>query len=407
LKPSTDDPAGFSATVSRTTLSRRELLALSTALVTAGCGRQRATGFPGLALIGAAGEHSVVLVDLNTFRLAARLELRAAPSAVVADSDRGYILTPSNGTVHFVDCERKTLASPWRLNGDLNLLQLTPQRGQIVATSPGDRELVIADALHRKVTRRVKLESVPVDLDIRPHSRSRKLYAALSGGANGTVELVDLESGAHRTRHIDGGLGCIRFRDDGQVLFVGNYNEKTLAVLDTETLETICELPLPMRPENLSFSADQGQLFISGSGMDGISIVFTYHTIEVEQTVLAGYQPGAMACSESPKYLFVASRAGSEISILSIESRKMVALTQVGTQPSRIAITGDQQYALILNAGSGDLAIIRIPAIGNMRSKTGAGSLPSGIITLRGVSLFAMIPIGQNPTDVAIFTERS
>jgi WD40 repeat protein len=405
LKPSTDEPAGFSATLSRATLSRRELLAFSAALVAAGCGRERATGFPGLALIGAAGEHSAVLIDLNTFRLAARLDLRAAPSAVAADSDRGYILTPSNGTVHFVDCQRKALASSWRLNGDLNLLQLTPQRGQIVATSPGNRELVIADALHRKVMRRVKLASVPVDLDICPHSRNRKLYAALSGGASGTVEIVDLESGAHRTRRIDGELGCIRFRKDGQVLFVGNYNEKTLVVLDTESLETICELPLPMRPENLSFSG--GQLFISGSGMDGISIVFTYNTIEVEQTVLGGYQPGAMACSTNPNYLFVASRAGSEISILNIDTRKMVALTQVGTQPSRIAITDDQQYALILNAGSGDLAIIRIPAIGNMRSKTGAGSLPSGILTLRGVSLFAMIPIGQNPTDLAIFTERS
>jgi hypothetical protein len=62
------------------------LLASGAALIMAGCGRQRATGFPGLALIGAAGEHSVVLVDLNTFRLAARLELRAAPSTVAVTS---------------------------------------------------------------------------------------------------------------------------------------------------------------------------------------------------------------------------------------------------------------------------------------------------------------------------------
>jgi hypothetical protein len=72
--------------------------------------------------------------------------------------------------------------------------------------------------------------------------------------------------------------------------------------------------------------------------------------------------------------------------------------------PSRIAITPDQQYALVLNEGSGDLAVIRIPAIGNMRAK--AGTLPSGIITLRGVSLFAMIPIGQRPTDLAVFEEH-
>jgi DNA-binding beta-propeller fold protein YncE len=385
----------------RLALNRRELLALGATLATAACGPKRATGFPGYALIGTTGEQSVVLVDLNTFRVASRLELRAAPSIVAADSDRGYVLTPSNGTVHFLDCARKSITASWRLNGDLNLLQLTPVRAQLVAASPGDRELVIADAEHRKVMRRVKLASTPADLDIQLHERSRRMYAALSGGTSGIVEVVDLESGTHRKRQIDGVLGCIRFRKDGEILFVGSYSARVLHVLDTESLETICELPVPMRPENLTFSADMGQVFVSGSGMDGISIVFAYNAIEVEQTVLAGYQPGVMACSKEPKYLFVASREGSEISILNIDSRRIVALTQVGINPSRIAITTDQQYALILNEGSGDLAVIRIPAIGNMRSK--AGTLPSGIITLRGVSLFALIPIGQKPTDLAVF----
>lgn len=386
--------------------SRRELLAFGAALFGSGCGRKRATGFPGYAVIGSAGEQSAVLVDLNTFRVASRLPLKAAPSSVVVDSDRGYVLTPSNGTVHLIDCTRQALAASWRLNGDLNLLRITPDNhARLVATSPGDRELVLADAEHRKVLRRVKLSAAPGDLDIQVHSRSRRMYAALSGGNSGIIEVVDLESGAHRKREIDGDLGCIRFRKDGEVLFAGGSNAQVLHVLDTETLDTICELPLPMRPDNLAFSADKGQLFVSGSGMDGISIVFAYRTIEVEQTVLAGYQPGVMACSDNPNYLFVASRGGSEISILNIDSRKIVALTQVGTKPSRIAITPDQQYALVLNEGSGDLAVIRVPAIGNMRAK--AGTLPSGIITLRGVSLFAMIPIGQNPTDMAVFELRA
>jgi DNA-binding beta-propeller fold protein YncE len=376
-------------------------------LFAAGCERPRPTGYPGTALVGVGGEHAVALVDLNTFRPAGRLDLRGEPSAVAADSDRGYVLTGSNGTVHFIDCTHKMRAGSWQLSGNLNLLRLTPQRGQIVVSSAGDQELVIADAVHRKVTRRVKLASAPVDADVRLEPNSKKLYAALSGGRSGTLELVDIESGSHRKREIGGELGSIRFRNDGQLLFAGRYNDNTLVVLDTRTLETVCELPLPIRPENFSFSADQGQLFISGSGMDGVSIVFAYDTIEVEQTVLAGYQPGAMVCSKRPNYLFVASRAGSELTILNVDSRKVVALTQVGDKPTRIAITEDQQYALVLNEGSGDLAVIRIPAIGNMRSKSGAGSLPSGILTLRGISLFAMIPIGQKPTDLAIFTERA
>ena len=96
---------------------------------------------------------------------------------------------------------------------------------------------------------------------------------------------------------------------------------------------------------------------VSGSGMDGIAIVFPYRTLEVDQTLLAGHAPGAMACSDTPAYLFVASRAGSEISIVDIDSRRVIAVMQAGQMPSHITITPDQQYALVLNEASGDMAV--------------------------------------------------
>jgi DNA-binding beta-propeller fold protein YncE len=164
-----------------------------------------------------------------------------------------------------------------------------------------------------------------------------------------------------------------------------------MLILDPATLGTVCELQLPMRPENLVFGAGGGQLFVTGSGMDGVAIIFAFRTLEVEQTVLAGRAPGAMACSENPAFLFVASRAGSEISILNVDTRKVVALTQAGEMPRHIVITPDQQYALILDETSGDMAVIRIPSITSNRLKTGA-------------SLFAMVPVGEKPVDAAIFT---
>jgi hypothetical protein len=48
----------------------------------------------------------------------------------------------------------------------------------------------------------------------------------------------------------------------------------------------------------------------------------------------------------------------------------------------------------VLNEASGDVAAIRIPAIRGNRLKNGA-------------SLFAMIPVGQNPTDLAILREQA
>ncbi len=66
-----------------------------------------------------------------------------------------------------------------------------------------------------------------------------------------------------------------------------------------------------MRPDNLCFNrsttggTDGGQLFITGEGLDGVVIVYPYHTPEVAETVLAGHAPGAMAASGA--FLFVAS----------------------------------------------------------------------------------------------------
>ena len=262
----------------------------------------------------------------------------------------------------------------------------------LVAISTQSRELILADVQSHRIVRRIRLEHEPFDLDLCFYSGTSRIYAAISEGSSGMVEAIDLGAGKRVRTQLAGELGNLRFRSDGQILLVANYRDRTLAALDTQTLQTICELPLAMRPENLCFSADQGQLFVSGSGMDGIAIVFPFHTLEVEQTVLAGRTPGAMACcGPNPSYLFVASRTGPEISILSVGTRKMIALTQAGQQPKQITITPDQQYALILNESSGDMAVIRIPNIKGTRLKTGA-------------SLFAMVPIGDTPVDTAIFT---
>ena len=373
--------------------TRRSLLAGSAFTIASACGRSRATGYPGYALVSTAGENSVAAVDLNSFQVAKKIGLNASPSVVIADSRQGYALTPATGTVHLLDIERLAKKASVRLADRVDSIRLTPDGKMLAAISGKSHELILADVESHRIVRRVRLENEPLDLDLCFYSGTNRIYAAISEGASGMVECIELAAGKRVHTQLAGELGNLRFRSDGQILLVANYRERTLVALDSQTLQTICELPLAMRPENLCFSADQGgQLFVSGSGMDGIAIVFPFHTPEVEQTVLAGRTPGAMACSgPNPMYLFVASRTGSEISILSVDTRKMIALTQAGQQPKQITITPDQQYALILNESSGDMAVIRIPNIKGTRLKTGA-------------SLFAMVPIGDTPVDTAIFT---
>ncbi len=355
------------------------------------CGRKAGAGFRGYALIATAGEKSVTVVDLSEFRITKQVAVGEPPQAIVTGGPAGtsYVLTPRTGSIHVLDRHFNRINSR-QIAGELSGLRLMPQGKHLMAITGHSRELIEADTKSLDVTKRWKLSAEPVTLDV-----SSDGSVAISTGQHGVVELIDGRTGQQKRRQMPGKLGDVRFRADGKLLLAANCPQQVLTGLDVG-LETVVDLPLAMQPENLCFNSDGGQLFVTGSGMDGVAIAFPYVPLEVEQTVLAGRDPGAMACSSDPAYLFVASASGSDVCILDIDTRKMIGLVEVGQQPSFIAVTPDSQYALVLNEMSGDMAVIRIASI---QANTGNAAKMRG---KAGASLFTMLPVGSRPVQAVI-----
>jgi hypothetical protein len=360
----------------------------------AGCLRRKGTGYPGYALIAAAADAAISVVDLRGFRLAGKIDVHAAPSAVLAQGSVGdaLVITGANGTLHLLDLEGLTRRASFRVADDLSGGRLLPDGRRAAVISPASRQLLVVDLEARRVSQRFRLAGTPADLDLGvTDTGAVRVGVAMADHMpnSGLVEQFELATGAHNRQYVSSSLGSLRYRNDAGFLFVANYEGGSITVLDGPSLSPIADLPLALRPEQLSFSADHGQLFVAGAGMDGIAIIFTYQPLIVEQTVLAGRAPGPMACSAEPAYLFVASKTGSEVSILSIQSRQVIAVVEAGKNPQQILMTPDNQYALILYGQSGELAVIRIPTITHNRHKNGA-------------ALFTMIPIGDQPVGAAI-----
>jgi DNA-binding beta-propeller fold protein YncE len=95
-----------------------------------------------------------------------------------------------------------------------------------------------------------------------------------------------------------------------------------------------------------------------------------------------------MACSENPRYLFVSNPSAGSLTVYDIDTQKVVAVIGVGVEPGVIVITPDQHYALVLNQGSSDIAVIRIAAI-----KAGRA---------RRAPLFTMVPVGGRPVAALV-----
>ena len=110
---------------------------------------------------------------------------------------------------------------------------------------------------------------------------------------------------------------------------------------------------------------------------------------QVGETVLAGRAPGPMAVSES--FLFLASPQSGDLSILNIANRKVIAVVAVGSDPGCIAVTPDDQFALVLNRKSGDVAVIRVGGVTETERAR----------RFKMASLLTVIPVGSRPVSAA------
>lgn len=336
-------------------------------------------------------ENSLGVIDLSRFRVLDPVPLRGKPTAIITDrpSRRSYVLTPDTGSVHVLD-RSLTVVRSRKLADEVSEIRVTPDGSRLAAISGKTQEWIEADANSLQVIRRHKLPGKPTSLDLAPGP-----YAAVSIGERGLIQLFELSTGRQWQTELPGRIGAVRFRADSERLLVGNLQEPGLTALTVPDLELVAELPLAMQPENLCFNADAGQLFVSGNGMDAVAIVFPYSPLEVDQTVLAGRDPGVMACSETPALLFVGSNSGSDVCVLNIDTRKVVGAVDVGERPTHIAITPGNQYALILARDAGTVAIVRIPKIRLDPSIVLKVEKPSA-------ALFTILPVGNQPVQSAV-----
>jgi len=387
-------------------MTRRDYLALAPLLISGSCGRSKGSGFFGYAFIATSGDNALAVVDLTAFRLLPAIPLGAPPVAVLAAPWVGcsYVLTPSTDSVHVVD-QTLSQVAVHRLGSGLSQIKLAPDGRTLLGLCHRSREIIIAETGYGKtganaaslsVIRRFKVDGEPLDFDV-----SRTGHIAVLTGVPGVVELLNLSTGQRTRAQMPDPVSALRFRDDGKLLLLARPQDRSITAIDVPSLRIIAELPLAMQPDNLCFSADQGQLFVSGAGMDGVAIVFPY-TFEVDQTVLAGRDPGLMTCSADPNYLFVASASGSDVSVLSVENRKMLGIVEVGGKPAYLTITPDNQYALVFDETNGNMAVIRIPAIGANIARSAFDHRAKLV-----ASLFTMLNVGPKPIHAAIVSRQA
>jgi DNA-binding beta-propeller fold protein YncE len=293
-----------------------------------------------------------------------------------------YALTPDNGSVHEIQIDSLRLARKLSVASRAITIALAADERSlyVLAREPG--MLVAVDLDSFKTAWKLQLADEPVGLAISPDGKKAAVSSARA------VHLVDLATQRLSAPLGQGDYGPVQFLTDSKTLMAGNRGERLLSAYSVAAQRLITHLPISVRPDQFCFSRDGGQLFVTGEGMDAVVVVYPYFTPQVGDTVLAGHAPGAMDVSDD--LLFVASPLSGDVSILSIATRKLIRVVPVGSDPGFIRVTANDQYALVLNRKSGDLAILSVPAITQKKYRYS----PRGLLTV--------IPVGSRPVSAAV-----
>ena len=361
-------------------ISRRAILALPLA---AACTRPE-EGFQGYAFIANQEGGAVAAVDLGALAVARHIPVDGAPTEVTSAAKRPsvYVLTPENGSVHEIQIDTLRLARKLTTASQAITMALAPEERTLYVLAREPRSLIAVELDNLKIRWKLLLPDEPVGLAISPDGKTAAISTARA------VHLADLETRQLSAPLGQGDYGPVQFLTDSKTLVAGNRGERMLSAYNVAARRLITHLPISVRPDRFCFSRDGGQLFVTGEGMDAVVVVYPFFTPQIGDTVPAGHAQRAMDVSE--ELLFVASPLSGDVSILSIATRKVIAVVPVGSDPGFIRVTANDQYALVLNRKSGDMAILSVPAIMQRKNR------------FKTAGLRAMIPVGSRPVSAAV-----
>ena len=384
------------AAVNGSVISRRALLA-GAAAAAAGCTQPKAPRFLGVCFVANRDGRTIGVVDLSRFRMRRQIPLDAAPEQMLAHPDpkqgKAYALAPESGTVYEIDVNTMAVSRRVRAGGSAAGLRIGRDGKALWALYRDPASLVEIPFDSLRPGRRIRLAAPPDDFDLARDTDD----ACVVSRKTRTLTIASLSS-ATITRTIEAPveLALARFRKDGKQIIAGSQPDRSLIIYDVASGGTVVRLPISVAPRNFCCTDDGGQLYVTGDGMDAVVTVYPYRT-EVAETRLAGHAPGGMVVTETnPSYLMLTNPDADGVTVLDVDSGKLTAVVGVGKEPTAIVITPDKQYALVLNQGSGDMAVIWLRAL--------SGNQAGGVRVKRykRAPLFTMVPVGEGPVSAAV-----
>ena len=214
-------------------------------------------------------------------------------------------------------------------------------------------------------------------------------YLYVNNYDDGTVSVIDTNNNNTLVSTIPvEDPSDITLNPDTNYLYVSNFDDGNVSVIDTDNNNTLVStIPVGNSPYGLSFNPDDDYLYVSKFHDNTVSVIDTNNNNTLVSTIPVGNSLYGLAFNPDNDYLYVSNSEDDIVSVIDTNNNNsLVSTIPVGNRPSGLIINPDNDYLYVNNYDDGTVSVID---------------------TDNNNTLVSTIPVGNTPSDITLNRDTS
>ncbi len=149
---------------------------------------------------------------------------------------------------------------------------------------------------------------------------------------------------------------------DGRLVFVPNYNDGTVTVIDVWSERIVATTTVGARPSGGAVLPDDIVYAVAVRGENKIVLINTA-SFDVVDSITAGIgdEPFSVVVAPNGRLAFANNTASHDVSVIDVETRTVITRLPVGEQPIVMAVHPTGETLWVSSEGSDELTVFAIP----------------------------------------------
>jgi YVTN family beta-propeller protein len=294
-----------------------------------------------VAYVGNQGNGTVSLIDTATDAVIRTLpdqgSIGAKVQAVVTSSapTRSFVVDAGGNALVVIDVASGRIQARLQVGKAPEGASLSPSGKTIAVCVEDDNQVALVDVATATVTRKIRTQGRNPEHCV---FSGAERWRVTSNENSGNLDLIDFKKG----RSVDvitvpGHPRGIAWLPNQPIAYVANEDTGAVDVINIEQRAVVQSIKTGLRPAGALASADGQRVFVSNGGDGTVSVIDTA-TRQVVATIPVGKRPWNMALTHDGKKLYVPNGRSNSVSVIDTASSAVVKEIGVGSLPWGVAI---------------------------------------------------------------------